>query len=56
MYEESLKKAGIKYELFVYEAVQHDFHNDTAPTQYNEAAARLACIRARLSSLKMSNQ
>jgi carboxymethylenebutenolidase len=44
-YEEALKKAGIKYELYVYEGAQHAFHNDTAPTRYNEAAAKLAWER-----------
>ena len=44
-YEEALKKAGIKYELYVYEGAQHAFHNDTAPTRYNEAAAKLAWQR-----------
>lgn len=41
-YEEALKKAGVKYELFIYEGAQHAFNNDTAPTRYNEAAAKLA--------------
>lgn len=44
-YEEALKKAGVKYELYVYEGAQHAFHNDTAPTRYNEAAAKLAWER-----------
>lgn len=44
-YEEALKKAGVPYELYVYEGVQHAFHNDTAPTRYNEAAAKLAWDR-----------
>lgn len=44
-YEEALKKAGKKYQLFIYEGAQHAFHNDTAPTRYNEAAARLAWSR-----------
>jgi carboxymethylenebutenolidase len=44
-YEEALKKAGIKYELYVYEGAQHAFHNDTAPTRYNAAAAKLAWER-----------
>ena len=44
-YEEALKKAGVKYELYVYEGAQHAFHNDTAPTRYNEAAAKLAWSR-----------
>ncbi len=45
-YEEALKKAGTKYELFIYEGAQHGFHNDTAPTRYNEVAAKLAWTRA----------
>jgi len=44
-YEEALKKAGTHYELFVYEGAQHAFNNDTAPTRYNEAAAKLAWSR-----------
>jgi len=45
-YEEALKNAGTRYEVFVYEGAQHAFHNDTAPTRYNEAAAKLAWSRA----------
>jgi carboxymethylenebutenolidase len=45
-YEAALKKAGTRYELFVYEGAQHAFNNDTAPTRYNEAAAKLAWSRA----------
>ena len=41
-YEEALKKSGVKYELFMYDGAQHAFNNDTAPTRYNEAAAKLA--------------
>jgi len=44
-YEEALKKNNIPYELYVYEGVNHAFHNDTAPTRYNETAARLAWQR-----------
>ncbi|MBL7700163.1 MAG: dienelactone hydrolase family protein [Chitinophagaceae bacterium] len=44
-YEKALKDAGIKYELFIYEGAQHAFNNDTAPTRYNEAAAKLAWER-----------
>lgn len=44
-FEEALKKAGTSYELFIYEGAQHAFNNDTAPTRYNEAAARLAWSR-----------
>lgn len=44
-YEEALKKANVKYELYSYEGAQHAFHNDTSPTRYNEAAAKLAWER-----------
>jgi len=44
-YEEALKRAGINYELYFYDGVNHAFHNDTAPTRYNEAAAKLAWKR-----------
>jgi carboxymethylenebutenolidase len=44
-YEEALKKAGVTYELYMYEGANHAFHNDTAPTRYNEAAAKLAWQR-----------
>ena len=51
-YEEALKKAGVKYELYIYEGAQHAFNNDTAPTRYNEAAAKLAWER----TLKLFNE
>ena len=41
-YEAALKKNNITYELYMYDGVNHAFHNDTAPTRYNEAAAKLA--------------
>lgn len=44
-YEEALKQHGIRYELYMYPGAQHAFHNDTAPTRYNEAAAKLAWER-----------
>jgi len=44
-YEEALKTNKINYELYMYEGAQHAFHNDTAPTRYNEAAAKLAWER-----------
>lgn len=44
-YEEALKKNNIPYELYMYEGANHAFHNDTAPTRYNEAAAKLAWER-----------
>ena len=44
-YEEALKKNNIVYELYMYEGANHAFHNDTAPTRYNETAAKLAWQR-----------
>ena len=44
-YEEALKAAGIKYEVYVYEGAQHAFLNDSAPTRYNPEAAKLAWSR-----------
>jgi carboxymethylenebutenolidase len=44
-YEAALKANNISYELYIYEGVNHAFHNDTAPTRYNEAAAKLAWQR-----------
>lgn len=43
--EEALKKNNINFESYIYEGAQHAFHNDTAPTRYNEAAAKLAWQR-----------
>lgn len=44
-YEEALKKNNVPYEIYVYEGANHAFHNDTAPTRYNETAAKLAWQR-----------
>jgi carboxymethylenebutenolidase len=44
-YEEALKNNKITYELYMYPGAQHAFHNDTAPSRYNEAAAKLAWQR-----------
>jgi carboxymethylenebutenolidase len=44
-YEAALKANHIQYELFVYEGVNHAFNNNTSPTRYNEAAAKLAWER-----------
>lgn len=44
-YEEALKKNNVTYEIYMYEGANHAFHNDTAPTRYNEAAAKLAWQR-----------
>ena len=44
-YESALKSDGVKYELYMYEGVNHAFHNDTNAARYNEAAAKLAWKR-----------
>lgn len=44
-YEKALKQANIPYELFIYEGVNHAFHNDTSTARYNEVAAKLAWQR-----------
>ncbi|MET1054731.1 MAG: dienelactone hydrolase family protein [Pedobacter sp.] len=43
-YEAALKEHGKKYEGFVYENVNHGFHNDTTP-RYDKTAADLAWKR-----------
>jgi len=45
-FEEALKTNHIQYELYKYEGAQHAFHNDTAPTRFNENAAKLAWQRS----------
>ncbi len=44
-YEEALKKNNTRYELFIYEGVNHAFHNDTSGARYDAAAAKLAWER-----------
>lgn len=41
-FEDALKKAGTKYELYMYEGVNHAFHNDTSEARYNAYAALTA--------------
>jgi carboxymethylenebutenolidase len=43
-YEAALKANHVSYQEFVYENVNHGFHNDTTP-RYDEAAAKLAWQR-----------
>lgn len=45
-YINALKQNKVEYELYMYEGVNHAFHNDTAPARYNEAAAKLAWQRS----------
>lgn len=44
-YKEALDKAGVKFELHIYEGTQHAFNNDTSAARYNKAAADLAWSR-----------
>ncbi len=41
-YETALKAAGVDYQAFVYEGVNHAFNNDTSAARYDKAAADLA--------------
>jgi len=43
-YEAALKENGKSYQAFIYENVNHGFHNDTTP-RYDKAAAELAWKR-----------
>jgi len=43
-YEQALKAAGVKYQVYIYPDVEHGFNNDTTP-RYDEAAAKLAWQR-----------
>jgi len=44
-YEEALKVAETNYVLFMYDDVNHAFHNHTNAARYNEEAATLAWKR-----------
>ena len=41
----ALDKAGVSYEIYVYEGANHAFNNDTSPARYNANAAKLAWDR-----------
>lgn len=43
-YEKALKKADVDYKAYLYEGVNHGFHNDTTP-RYDKDAAELAWKR-----------
>jgi len=43
-YEQALKAAGVRYQVYIYPDVEHGFNNDTTP-RYDEAAAKLAWKR-----------
>jgi carboxymethylenebutenolidase len=44
-YREALDKAGVRYELHIYDGTQHAFNNDTSAARYHKAAADLAWRR-----------
>ena len=44
-YEDALKKAGVKYQAFMYEGANHAFNNETSAERYNAEAAKLAWDR-----------
>jgi carboxymethylenebutenolidase len=44
-FEEALKEANVGYQLYIYEGVNHAFHNDTAEARYDKEAAELAWKR-----------
>jgi len=44
-YEEALKVAGVDYQVFIYDGVNHAFNNDTSAARYDEGAAKLAWSR-----------
>ena len=44
-FEKELKAAGAKYQLYMYDGVEHAFHNDTNAARYDAEAAALAWKR-----------
>ena len=44
-YKAALDKAGVRYQAFVYDGVEHGFNNDTTP-RFDKAAADLAWARS----------
>ena len=44
-YKAALDKAGVSYQIFMYEGVNHAFNNDTSAERYNAEAAKLAWER-----------
>lgn len=45
-FETALKANNKTFELYMYEGVNHAFHNDTSAARYNETAAKLAWQRS----------
>jgi carboxymethylenebutenolidase len=44
-FKKALDAANVKYEMFMYEGVNHAFHNDTSAERYSPEAAKLAWQR-----------
>jgi carboxymethylenebutenolidase len=44
-YKAALDKAGVSYQVYVYEGANHAFNNDTSAERYNAEAAKLAWDR-----------
>jgi carboxymethylenebutenolidase len=44
-YKDALEKAGVNFQIFIYEGTQHAFNNDTSQARYNKASADLAWKR-----------
>lgn len=44
-YEAALKKAGVAYQIYMYEGAKHAFYNDAKADRYHEEAARTAWQR-----------
>jgi carboxymethylenebutenolidase len=44
-YKAALDKAGVSYQVFIYEGANHAFNNDTSAERYNAEAAKLAWER-----------
>jgi carboxymethylenebutenolidase len=45
-YQAALDAAKVRYQIFMYDGVDHAFNNDTNAARYNEAAAKLAWSRS----------
>ena len=45
-YQAALDAAKVRYQMFMYDSVDHAFNNDTNAARYNEAAAKLAWSRS----------
>jgi carboxymethylenebutenolidase len=44
-FEDALKAAGVQFQIYMYEGVNHAFNNDTSDARYNKQAADLAWSR-----------